>query len=344
MMPDKVKKLLWTLLAGLGLPGVLFVVFFLSTLGNNHITDTVLTDPSLPRVNLNQNLFHAETHGDRNAPVLIVLHDGPGGDYRSLLPLKELSNEHFVVFYDQIGSGLSPRVSEDKLSIENALNNLDAFVQYYGQGQTVSLLGHGWGGMLATAYAARHPEKIHRLVLAEPGFLNDEMAAQILPAMNRSTVAFIWGATINWVRALHIKRPDDHARDDFVFGHIRAQKFYYCDQILPKDLDQRSWRAGFKAWKIITQSTYTDKRKINLKLTEGLDKLNAPVLILASSCNPLTGREFQARQKRLFKNASMSVINQSGHDLFWENPSDSMAAVRTFLSPQTAPQQPVLND
>ena len=333
-MTDKTKRLLWTLIAGFGLPVVLFILFFLTTLGSeNKLPDTVLTTNALPRINLAQNLFHAETHGNKSHPVLILLHDGPGGDYRSLLPLKELANDYFLVFYDQIGSGLSPRVADDKLSIDQALSNLNDFVEYYGQGQAVTLLGHGWGGMLATAYAARHPDNVRQMVLAEPGFLNDEMASQILPAMNRSTVSFIWGATINWVRARHVKGPDDHARDDFVFGKIRPQKFYYCDQKPPDDLDQRYWRAGFKAWKVITQSTFTDKRKIDLKITDGLEKFNSPVLILASSCNPLTGREFQARQTRLFPNAEMKTIKQSGHDIFWENPRDSIQIVRAFLTP-----------
>jgi len=331
-MTDKAKKLLGTLLAGFGLPIVLFLLFFMSTFGSkNQVPDTVLTNASLPRVNLNQNLYHAETFGNKNTPVLIVLHDGPGGDYRSLLPLKELADKYFLVFYDQIGSGLSPRVPDEKLSIKHALTHLDAFVKHYGQDQPVSLLGHGWGGMLATAYAAQNPQRIGQLILAEPGFLNDEMASQILPAMNRSTVSFIWGATINWVRARHIKGPDEHARDDFVFGKIRPQKFFYCDQKPPEDIEERSWRTGFKAWKIITQSTFTDKRKISLNITDGLEQFKAPVLILASSCNTLTGREFQARQERLFQNASMSTIKESGHDLFWENPRDSIKAVREFL-------------
>lgn len=334
-MPDKLKKLLWTLVAGFGLPVVLFVLFFLFTLGKNSVPDTVLTAPGLPRVSLNQQVFHAETYGYSDKPTVIVLHDGPGGDYRSLLPLKELADEHHLVFYDQLGSGLSARVPESQLSIDKALSNLDAFVQHYGKGQPVALLGHGWGGMLATAYAARHPQKVQRLVLAEPGFLNNEMAAQILPAMSRSSVAFIWGATINWVRALHIKGPDDYARDDFVFGRIRPQKFYYCDQKWPADLEQRSWRTGFKAWKVITQSTFNERKQIKLTLTEGLDEFKAPVLILASACNPLTGREFQARQARLFQQARMETVSNSGHDMFWENPRDSLKFVREFLATQS---------
>lgn len=47
----------------------------------------------------------------------------------------------------------------------------------------VSLFGHGWGGMLAAAYAGKTPEKIDQLILAEPGFLNTDMANRILPAL-----------------------------------------------------------------------------------------------------------------------------------------------------------------
>lgn len=338
-IPVKVKKFLLALVAGLALPVLFFLFLFLRTLGTQAVPDTVLTSPNLPRINLNQTIFHSETYGAPDKPVIIVLHDGPGGDYRSLLPLKPLSDQYRLVFYDQRGNGLSARVPDAQLTIDQALKDLDAFVQQYGKGQPVILLGHGWGGMLATAYTGQHPQAIQALILAEPGFLNNKLAAQVLPVMGRTSAGFIWNATLNWIASIHVKGPDSFARNDFVLGRIRPQKLYFCDQKFPQDLVQRYWRAGFKAWKLITQSTFNQHNQIELNLTQGLDQYQGPVLLLASSCNQITGKEFQAHQKPLFQHAELVTIPKSGHDLFWENPSASLKAVRNFLSqvPQTPP-------
>src|SRR5512136_884625 len=89
----------------------LFLLLYLLTGGEYTVPGTVADDPSLPRVTINRRLFHAETFGDPARRAVIVVHGGPGWDYRSLLPLKALADDYYVVFYDQQGAGLSPRVA-----------------------------------------------------------------------------------------------------------------------------------------------------------------------------------------------------------------------------------------
>ena len=52
----------------------------------NLVPKTVEEDPSLPRIEVNGTTLHAEAFGDPSAPMVMMLHGGPGGDYRSLLP------------------------------------------------------------------------------------------------------------------------------------------------------------------------------------------------------------------------------------------------------------------
>jgi pimeloyl-ACP methyl ester carboxylesterase len=42
-----------------------------------------------------------------------------GADYRYLLPLKALADDYRVVFYDQRGTGLSPRVPADSITLDS---------------------------------------------------------------------------------------------------------------------------------------------------------------------------------------------------------------------------------
>src|SRR5262245_44675256 len=74
------------------------------------VPGTVHQDPTLPRIQINGTLLHAESFGDPAGPTVLVLHGGPGSDYRSLLHLKALADDGYkVVFWDQRGAGLSQR-------------------------------------------------------------------------------------------------------------------------------------------------------------------------------------------------------------------------------------------
>ena len=133
---------------------------------------TVDEDPSLPSIFVNGTQLHAETFGNPGNPMLVVLHGGPGGDYRGMLNCSKFSQDgFFVVFYDQRGSGLSKRHSkEDYYSEKIFIDDLGAVIDYYRRpGQKVILMGLSWGAMLATAYVNDHPSEISGVVMMEPG-------------------------------------------------------------------------------------------------------------------------------------------------------------------------------
>jgi proline iminopeptidase len=134
----------------------------------------VTDEASLPSIEIRGIRLHAETFGSPGNPVLVVLHGGPGGDYRSLLGLKKLADQYRVIFYNQRGVGLSQRVPADQLNFSGYLEDLDWIVDYYGKGNPVRIIGHSCGAMLLSAYLGYAPEKEMKAVMAEPGFLNME--------------------------------------------------------------------------------------------------------------------------------------------------------------------------
>jgi pimeloyl-ACP methyl ester carboxylesterase/DNA-binding CsgD family transcriptional regulator len=74
----------------------------------------------------------------------------------------ELSREHSYIRYDQRGCGLSDRDVAD-LSLEAWVSDLESVVDALGLTR-FPLLGMSQGGAVATAYAARHPDKVTHLV------------------------------------------------------------------------------------------------------------------------------------------------------------------------------------
>ncbi|MEZ4737350.1 MAG: alpha/beta fold hydrolase [Caldilineaceae bacterium] len=147
------------------------------------------TDPTLPHVIIDDVTFHAETFGDPQKPTVVVVHGGPGGDYGYLLNLHQLEDEYYVVFYDQRGAGLSPRVDASELSLASSIQDLHRIVTHYGQGEPVHLVGHSWGAMLAAGYLGQYPKFVTKAVLAEPGELTNS-SPEALQARQAAALRF----------------------------------------------------------------------------------------------------------------------------------------------------------
>jgi pimeloyl-ACP methyl ester carboxylesterase/DNA-binding winged helix-turn-helix (wHTH) protein len=77
--------------------------------------------------------------------------------------IRELSRDHTLVRYDERGCGLSDWHAAD-LSLDAWVRDLESVVDTLGL-ERFPLLGVSQGGAVAVAYAARHPERVSRLIL-----------------------------------------------------------------------------------------------------------------------------------------------------------------------------------
>jgi proline iminopeptidase len=97
---------------------------------------------------------------------IVVLHGGPDFDHTYLLPeLDRLAASFRLIYYDQRGRGRScPDIRPEDVGIESEMADLDALRKQL-RLDTVAVLGHSWGCVLAMEYAARHPARVSHLIL-----------------------------------------------------------------------------------------------------------------------------------------------------------------------------------
>ena len=156
-----------------------------------------------------------ELHGNPTAPLLVVLHGGPGGGLqRSVLSLINLNNWH-VLLFDQRGCGQSTRRQTNSNIRHNTTWHLVADMERLRIVMNASkwvLFGGSWGTTLAMAYASRHSQRVTGMILRgvclmepwETNWLYSETgAARLFPD---AWVAFTKGANVKGVRGKNLIR------------------------------------------------------------------------------------------------------------------------------------------
>src|SRR5260370_10357651 len=102
--------------------------------------------------------------------AIIVLHGGPDFDISYLLPdLDRLSDSYRLIYYDQRGRGRSAdHVKPEDVTLASDIVDMEKVRDYFHL-DSVVLLGHSWGTVLALEYALRYPDRVSRLILMNPG-------------------------------------------------------------------------------------------------------------------------------------------------------------------------------
>ena len=118
--------------------------------------------------------IYYEVRGAKSGVPLFVVNGGPGADHTYLhstlskiSALDELAKKRPVIFYDQRGVGQSPALKTGQsITTADQVADLDALREFLGY-EHIDIFGHSYGGFLAMAYAAAHPERIAHLVLSD---------------------------------------------------------------------------------------------------------------------------------------------------------------------------------
>ncbi|MCY8914426.1 alpha/beta hydrolase [Bacillus atrophaeus] len=115
-----------------------------------------------------------------NGHPVVLLHSG-GADLRDwtfVTPL--LAKHHKVVTFDGRGTGKSPSPLEHTNYVEDLLSLLDHL-----ELDKAALIGHSFGGQIATEFALNYPERVSKLVLVAPALSGFSYSQEFTAYLNK---------------------------------------------------------------------------------------------------------------------------------------------------------------
>ncbi len=264
--------------------------------------------------------------GDGPGVPLLALHGGPGGTSCRFEALAPLADERPVIFYDQLGSGRSDRPADTTLwRVERFVDELEAVRRGLGL-ERVHLLGHSWGGALATEYmVTRRPAGVVSLVLSSPLLSTprwiadaDTLRSTLPPAVREVLDAHEAAGT-----------TDDPAyaaaTDSFYARFVRRLPVApepRCEGVTGNDTIYRQMWGP-------TEFRSTGSLR-DWDRADALRGLALPVLLVAGEfdeARPTTLESF----RRTMPDARLVVIPGAAHGTYRERPVEYLEAVRGFL-------------
>lgn len=271
-----------------------------------------------------------------DGPPIIVLHGGPSFDHRYLLPdLDRLADSFRLVYYDQRGRGRSFSVqTPDDVSIVSEVEDLERIREWLGE-ETVTLLGHSWGGLLAMEHATRHPDRVAHLILM-------------------STAPVSVAGVIPVERELERRRPSEQTQrmaalavdPRYQAGDVETDIEYYRQYFAPAFRDEdmlerllRRLRATATAEGILAARKIARRLKEetldagDYDLMSRLGRVSTPTLLLHGDEDFIPVAVVQEIAAAI-KGAELKVLAGRGHFAYIEDPDAVKAAIATFLSPR----------
>jgi proline iminopeptidase len=257
-----------------------------------------------------------QINGD--GPPVIVANGGPGLSHVYMVQndlWERMAKGHKIVLYDQRGTGKSTRVSEGApQTMEAQVADLDAIRAHLGFSK-FCLVGDSYGGVLAMAYAAAHPEHIEKLVLSDSAApaLKDtvHVLQQVFPDVMEKRSTDPKQALIEHFRMLFYS---EEKRDEY----------------LAKATDLGSAPAAGAA---------VNRAIRNLDLTPELPKFRFPTLVITGRYDmnvaPLTAWKIY----KAIPGAKFVVFAKSGHLPAFEEPDKYMQVLNDFFGDRLALQK-----
>jgi proline iminopeptidase len=196
------------------------------------------------------------------------------------------------------------------------------------------LLGHSHGGVVAQAYAARHPDRVERLVLASTlaRFQAEQHGAMEAAMHLRSGEPWFEDA----VAALEAEQAGDWGSDEELAGIVlRELPFYFSTYGDAEREYVRSLEGEIPvgdALKLFNNEVFT-----TFDLRPELARITAPTLVLTGEddfiCGPVSARELAEG----IDGAELVLLKDCGHFVFVEAPEGFAEAIGAFLAAAESP-------
>jgi pimeloyl-ACP methyl ester carboxylesterase len=251
----------------------------------------------------------------RERPTMLLLHGGPGFDHSGLLhTLEPLSDVAQLVFLDHRGQGRSDASDPGRWRVDVWTQDVVEFCEALELEQPI-VLGQSFGGVVALALGARHPDLPSKLIASST--LARFRLDRALPMFER-----LGGAEVRAVAERHFTELTDETLEEF----MRVCLPVYNQRPQDPDVIARTILRREVGLHFFRDEGFT------LDLFPELGKITAPTLILGGELDPITPVADAEDIAAAIPHATLRIFAGAGHGVFRDEPDEAIAVIREFVT------------
>lgn len=263
-----------------------------------------------------------ETLGAPGAEISIMaVNGGPGLSHAYMMEndlWQRVAAHRLVILYDQRGTGGSKHMQADApQSMEAQVADLDAIRKALAL-EHIAVLGDSYGGMIAMAYAAAHPEHVARLILSDSAAPSWKGLVHLLPQV------FPDQEERGEKEGKRLAADPEAAAQAGLVNHMRMM-FYSTD--LRDAYLAHMGDLGFvpAVGRAVQQATE------NLDLTAKLAAFRFPTLVITGRYDMNVAPLTAWRMAHAIPGAQLVFFEKSGHLPAYEEPEKYLETLESFL-------------
>lgn len=266
-------------------------------------------------VQLSDGITHYEISGSEAGAPVILIHGFSIPSFIYDPTFKFLSQAGLQILrYDLFGRGLSDRPPV-RNNLDFFLRQLTELIEALRFTRKVHLIGLSMGGLIASAFAARRPERIASLVLIDPS------GAKALDAS--------WALRFARIPVL----------SEIVFGQLgerilvnSAAKDLYGPVLVARLQEQFRSQMRYKGFtRSILSTIRNDMLGAHLDIYRALGKLDLPTLLFWGRNDRTIPFEQSGLLRQIMPNVELHVIGDCGHIPHYEKPNEVNPILLNFL-------------
>lgn len=285
-------------------------------------------------------ILYSKAYGDRHDPTIIFIHGGPSGNstlFESTTAQKLANKGFYVIVYDRRGEGRSID-STATFTYTEAFNDLNGILQLYNIDKA-TLIGHSFGGLVATLFTEQFPEKVNALILAGALVSQQETYDHILSSVKHTYENNKDSPMLK--KASEIERLNKNSAEYRKACYELASLNHYFEMPAPtqqsKELRENYTSSLFFEQNIRNKNApmlfYKNETLRNIDTKSILAKLKAKITVFA-----VYGKQdgiFSAKQLQDIKNivtpGNFALLNNCSHYLFVDQQTEFIDVIEKWV-------------
>ncbi len=257
---------------------------------------------------------------------LLIINGGPGMNSDGFVELAgQLGQKYQAIIYDQRGTGKSQPVVLDTttITIDLMIDDIETLRKHLGL-QKWSVLGHSFGGMVASYYATVKPECIDKMILSSSGGIDLSLLNYVQAAIQSGLSKAQRDSVAYWDSRIAAGDTSYYAR--LQRGKSLAPAYVVNKKFIPVIAERLT-----QGNRTVNSLIWANLVKINFDCAAKLTGFNHPVLIIQGKQDIIKPETAEKAHKAL-KNSRVVYLPHCVHYGWLDNPQVYFSEIDATLA------------